>query len=503
MNGLFEAKLPDVSEKPSLPEGKEDLAIGANINKPKKETPRENKKIKIFSEMPAEFQAAKNAILEMFSENEIEGIDITRVKQFFENQGLMMNDFIVVDKNDAEKIKKIEKIISEKTGFSTVLQAGGIYGRALTNFGIAIVFRDREMEKLNGAILTEGNLVHELFHLAQNYDNSWFVDKKTKIMQERRLGFSLPYLKVGAFFEEGAAEMFRAEYFKQYADESDCQKIETASLLNGINGIKANPDDTFCFPYGENVFPLPIKYCRVHMGKEGKPEVLVVKSAVAGYAMELLCQQNPELKNIIKKARQSAEGLREFREAVGKIDPEIYQELFCLYYQTNDFMNGLALVICQVKGGIKNVIAGNDKLKLFWNELLKKASCVEYKKREIKLQQGVYPGGFHVAGEKDRKDWERGFPGCSHGRNVAPIYYVRGSRGREAFGITPEQAMERYRKGKYGHEFTLNDLGLPSNEELAMQAQIEQNKKPQKQEPAEDKGLKAKVKRFLFGDFKF
>jgi hypothetical protein len=419
----------------------------------KKEIPQKNKKIEILPGITKEFQAAREAILGVFPENKIEGINVARVRQFFEDEGLITKDFIVIGKSD---VAMVEKIITEKTGFGINLKDGDLHGKDLTGLDIAVVFRDCEKEKLNGAILTEGVLVHELFHLAENCGKQLFIDKKNelKAMKERRLGFSLPYLGVGSFFEEGAADMFRAKYFKKFANKSELQKI--SAVFWDINQFQ--PDDTFFLPYREGIFPLPMKYCSVAMDNEGKPQILATKSAIAGYAMELLCQANPELENIIKKACNSIDGLREFRKAVDMINPGIYQKLFQLGCGEDEFMNGLDIVIDNTKGGMGNVIVADGNLKIAWDELLKKIPKREVKK-EINsgLRTGVYTGGFYVGGEEDKKNQ---FLTCCHGRNVAPIFWVGGKRGRMAYGITSEQAMDRFRRGKYGRNFTLEDLGI-------------------------------------------
>ena len=58
-------------------------------------------------EMPQSFESVKNRLLTEFPKEKIEGIDTRRVEDFILQQGLEIKPFIVFDRKDLQKVRKI------------------------------------------------------------------------------------------------------------------------------------------------------------------------------------------------------------------------------------------------------------------------------------------------------------------------------------------------------------------------------------------------------------
>ncbi|MFH1099036.1 MAG: hypothetical protein V1723_03935 [Candidatus Uhrbacteria bacterium] len=321
-------------------------------------------------EEPPTFESIKTRLLAEFPRERIEGLDIERVENFIRQEGLEVKPFIIFDRKDLPKVRKV-------VGATNLLRSvfnnneGGLYSPEMD---LALVVRDEPLEKLNGAIYTEGLLVHELAHASSMYRG--YVTTDYQNFYTPRVGFCLPQNQIpwGRLLEEGWAEMHRADYFAQYVPDEEKKKLE--SVLDEFGS--SNMEDTIPIKASTGkMLPVPIKY--VYIIPEGGPikgGPTIRPSAYAGYALELLCKKDPAIKSLLIEARSSVEGLRRLAQAIERIEPGLYKTLQAGDYTKTGleevFSEKLATVISSIAGGIENAIIARDRLRRRWDGLLRK-----------------------------------------------------------------------------------------------------------------------------------
>jgi hypothetical protein len=194
-----------------------------------------------------------------------------------------------------------------------------------------------------------------------------YVTADFKRLYTPRVGSCLPQNQTpwGWLLEEGWADMHRAKYFSQNALPEEKQKLIDA-LRYGEIGMEDTIPITI-ISTGE-ILPLPVKY--LYVTPEGQPTTK--SSAYAGYALELLCRENPALKNLLVIGRSNVEGLRELAQAFEKIRPGLYKRLQSVDYSEESFSEKLSMIISDVVGGIDNAIIAGGYLKNKWDRLLGK-----------------------------------------------------------------------------------------------------------------------------------
>ncbi len=340
---------------------KRDLYSIKNMEKPH---------IQRTTEMPETFRLVKENLLREFPKENIEGINTQRVEEFIKKEGLEVKPYIVVEKEDLSRVRDI-------CGSTNLLRGAlerGYQGIYLAEIDLALVVRERDYEKMNGVIFTERRLIHELSHASSKFQTLVMSETMndsgiTQSFYTSRVGFCMPQNKTpwGVMFEEGWAEMCATDYFVQHATEDDKDRLRKAlgfGRLDLEDTIPMRPSSS-----EENrVLPVPIKY--IYLRPDGMPTSSL--PVFAACAIEILCEKNQALSNLLIEARASTDGLRKVAREVGRMAPELYKFLQTSNYSEQDFFERLGVVINKVGGGIENVIKAKGTLKDKWDKILKR-----------------------------------------------------------------------------------------------------------------------------------
>lgn len=311
-----------------------------------------------FSEMPPAFQPIKETLLREFPKEENVGVNTERVEQFIASEGLPVKPYILFYQED---YSRVERIIGSTNLLRSAFKEGacGLYSPEMD---LVLVRRDRKYEEANGAIYTEGLLVHDLAHASSMYEG--YVSPDERSAYTPKVGFCLAQNKIpwGWLLEEGWADMHRANYFARYAAREERNRIETALKFGSVDLEETIPMIT---PSGE-LLPVPAKY--IYVTPEGKPTTK--SSAYAGYALEILCRRNPSLKPLLIEARSSVDALRKLAATLNKMSPHLYATLQKTDYTEADFSAKLGVVISKIHGSLEPAIKAKGALRNKWNQLL-------------------------------------------------------------------------------------------------------------------------------------
>lgn len=279
-------------------------------------------------ELPLQDASVTQSLLREFSEQNLSGLNISRVKQFVKARGFQPKPTLIVTQED---LKEIKKIVGSSSMFDWLLDEQ-LHGRYIHELDLPVVVRNPKLERLNGTIFTESIFVHELAHA----NHSFFAQKNGV---PARIGFALPYNQTpwGWFLEEGYPEMLSASYKKKYAPKSFLEQLSTVaktrirhfehSLMTSAPGL---PD-----------FSYPAKFAYV----SEKMELDTSKSVCAGAGVELLCKVNPSLPEIIRQARHSTRGLTALAKAIEDIKPGLYRQIQRCDYSPESFARIYVLII--------------------------------------------------------------------------------------------------------------------------------------------------------------
>ena len=316
------------------------------------------------TEMPEIYKLRREELLQKFSNERLKDINIQRVKSFIEKEGGSLKQFIFIEPEELNELKTITQDWTSGPKYFSRKETLGYY---ISNIDLILIRRDKDYEQVNGKIFTEGQLVHELTHATSGFRK--YVADEDGFNYNPRVGFALTYTQFpwGWFFEEGWADMQRANYLTKYTPAEQRQNLASA-LKYGDIGL----EDTVPIVIAKsgNYVPVPLKY--LHLCPKSGINISV--SAFAAYAVELLCQQDPTWKQLIKEARNSSEGLRKFAQAVEKRSPGLYKKLQVGDYDIESFETKLLLVINEIAGGKENVIKAKGLLKSVWANILTKES---------------------------------------------------------------------------------------------------------------------------------
>ena len=310
------------------------------------------------SEIPSAFKSIKNNLIEEFPKEKIEGLNTKRVEDFIQAEGLEVKPYIIFDRKD---LRKINKIVGN-TGLLRSTFDNGESGLYSPETDLVLIARDRKYEESSGAVYTEGLLVHELTHASSMYQGHVAADYNK--FYTPRVGFCLPQNKTpwGWLLEEGWADIHRANYFAKNASDTEKAKLEKTLRFGSLEMTDTVPITT---PAGETL-PLPIKY--FYITPEGN--VTTKSSAFAAYALELLFEQEPALKSLLTKGRNSVEGLRNIAQAFEKIMPGLYKSLQTADYTEASFSEKLSTVITDVVGDVNKAVKAKGELRNKWDNLL-------------------------------------------------------------------------------------------------------------------------------------
>jgi hypothetical protein len=303
--------------------------------------PEKNKKVERLNEMPEDWRILREKLKNF--ESKTDGLNIKRVKDFMKERGLPIKDFVLYDEED---ILNFREIFGENDA-SLITSVGGIY---LAMLDIILVRRERALELVNGPIYEEGKLVHEMNHAANRYDT--YV-KKGEVVTRPRSGFVVlnthfreyngenvekkenqsPW---GYFLEEGFADLQRGDYVEQ--NISADMKEKRNSLTTVTNEYKT---------LSGVVYRESEKYLSVMKDNKtvGSPF-----TAVAATGLEMLCEKQPNLKQVLIEARSDIEKLREVSRLINEIKPGLYAEIQKCGFSEEEF----ARVQNIIKEAIKN-----------------------------------------------------------------------------------------------------------------------------------------------------
>lgn len=317
-------------------------------------------------EMPDKFREVRERMIAEFSKNHSEGLNLERAEDFIRSQGIEVRPYAVFEPEDFDRIKTILSSIAPH--WTSGFESGEYQGIYLPEIGYSLVRRDRSMERMNGALYTEGLLVHELAHATTGYQQ-FFMNERYAV-RTPRVGFCLTksVLSWGSFLEEGWADMNRASYVMQHASDADFSVARgifaeqgVTEYINLSDTIPATPSTAGW----RRPLPLPLKY--LYASDVG---VVSPSSAFAGYAVELLCSQIPELHPALVAARSASEGLRDVARLLEGFCAGLYRELQKGEYSGEVFFNKLARVSEMIDGGVERAIHAEGQLRLAWEKRL-------------------------------------------------------------------------------------------------------------------------------------
>lgn len=280
-------------------------------------------------------------------ENHTEGVNIERIEEFAHSHGVKMTDYRLVT---PEQIPVIQAILGEDHNFLNDESKGLLH--VTTN--IVFVLRDVEYERKNGAAYIEGFLMHELLHGATDYIVHTSNTEQTKqplylgpihlfsrsiarqVLHVNRVGFAHVNVKSifsGAFFEEGMAEMLRAEYMRNFMSEA--VKMKIAHQFNiGTQEIFQNRVSLTIGETRLNHFPTELLY----LTPEEELVTNITSSSAAGLMQ--LCEKIEGLKSALYAARADPKKLRAVPKLINSIDSGLYSFLMRLTYTEEDFALG-------------------------------------------------------------------------------------------------------------------------------------------------------------------
>lgn len=251
-----------------------------------------------------------------------EGLHLERVDAFLQQYGLPPNAARVFDETQFTQLKSILSLEEEPES------TGGMYDPYTD---IVVVFRDRPMEKDNGAGITETIIVHESIHSTANLAQEVVVSDGdiTQLLQiqvgEPRDINGGAY---GDFYEEALAEFMAYLYAR-----------DVLELPDGFGPHEVH--------YEAGGIVVPGKYAYLN-SKDGKEEYKVQPSSLAAYGLELLLIKSPELFPLLLNSRYSPKDRQRFIQKVNALSPGLHQELRNLPYTKKDFNHGVWLIIEQL-----------------------------------------------------------------------------------------------------------------------------------------------------------
>jgi hypothetical protein len=292
--------------------------------------PQKTERVEHLKEMPKDWRILREKILNNF-ESKTDGLDIERVKDFMKERNLPIKDFILFDMEDVPKLQEIfgENDIRVITGVS------GIY---LSMLDMIFMRRDREMERVNGSVYGEGNLVHEMNHAANVYNT---YSKKGEVVTRPRSGFVVlnthfrayngkkvekkekqsPW---GYFLEEGFADLQRGDYIEKNISAVIKEKRNRLSAM-------ANEYET----QSGSVYQESKKY--LAFMKDGET-IGAPFTSIAATGIEMLCEKIPNLGQVLIEARSDIEKLREIPRLINAIKPGLYLEIQKCGYSQDEFI---------------------------------------------------------------------------------------------------------------------------------------------------------------------
>ncbi len=244
-------------------------------------------------------------------QSQTEGLNIKRIESFMQEEGLEVKPYFLVAEEYIDTI--VERV--GHTGFLYNWAGPKVQGAYLEELDVVLVKRLKQNESYAGPIFTEGILIHELAHAS----SLWYgCIKSPQGVCTARIGFHVTNKSEMSQLEEGFADSLRARYMRRYLDPKTLNKFAKALGRRTIN-----IGDKLMFPWKTEQLPIPLEYLII----EQNGLVRVPGPAPAGYAIELLGKQAPELRKQMIQARRSLEGLRTVAKTIENIKPGLYSKI--------------------------------------------------------------------------------------------------------------------------------------------------------------------------------
>ncbi len=281
---------------------------------------------------PEKWGRIRREVLEL--PQNIEGLNVERISGFMSSLGMESKPLVFLDR---ETIPSLAAIY-EKYNYDISVDDFGMEGFYEPHSNLVIVFRDKVREKLNGFIATEGIAVHELFHGSTHYRG--IVNEEGDNFRAR-VGHAVNGGEgFGDFFEEGGADYYRHQYLHQYMAIDDYRR-----LLN-VYDDKIHPQEdieqqvnSYSVPYFKQE-RVPLLYGM----SRSTHKVEAAIPSLAGYAMNLLIELDPDIEGTIVEARKSVSGLRAFAQRIEQLQSGLYVQLRSLKYDPDDFIKGFQVI---------------------------------------------------------------------------------------------------------------------------------------------------------------
>lgn len=271
----------------------------------------------------------------------VENLDIKRVNEFLKRQGIEPTSFKVIDEQEVAELGELYKKTLEDNDlgrlydpFEFDVERNTSLGWHDQTSGQTFVIRPYMREIENGADITESIIVHEQFHTASGHNNLVIVhDDSGDVIHAGNAraglfvtGKNIPFAKSRVdsnfFLEEAAACYFEAQYKKEFTP------TRLKRLVDAHRGVG-----------------VPYEYTNFSGG-----EVSLQNSyGTAGYAMDLMIQEKPELLDAIVESRKSVQGLRDTARIINEIKPGLYGALSRIDPTKFD-QDNLGIIIAAIRG---------------------------------------------------------------------------------------------------------------------------------------------------------
>ena len=151
--------------------------------------------------IPDEVRSLAKTIIAETAERR-EGIRLDRIQSFFEEKKLETTASLVI--MDSDSLPMLQKRMREMIGYELKLNHDSMPGQFMPEIDLILVARNRERERLNGPIYTEGMIVHEMAHSSSRFPlyartESRADHKPATHYRHPRIGFMLQVSQTGAF----------------------------------------------------------------------------------------------------------------------------------------------------------------------------------------------------------------------------------------------------------------------------------------------------------------
>jgi hypothetical protein len=234
-----------------------------------------------------------------------------------------------------------------QSGLDSQSENIGIY---LPTIDVAVTYRRRELEELNGPEFTESLAIHEATHGSSRHNTTrvLMVDDasgKTQLaMKDARIGQAIRSHPtrviaeeetetgenfVGLFWEEAVAEYVRGVYVKE---------------VLGKPGGFTDFTEEVTKPIGHNgLTPVPLSSRYAYTVENGRKTF--VDAAFAASGLELLVQRDPELLPAFLQARNETAGLQDVARRINAIAPGLYEAIRDGYNTESEFNAGASRIV--------------------------------------------------------------------------------------------------------------------------------------------------------------